>query len=560
MEGNQTPLELAIKGYDRHTHSILRRSRRSKIPKTAMEKASPLHVSEVGTIKIEKIRERMNENTRERFDEVLKLTFTHHFSTPNSPPTHIINKKSKFQAGHAEQLVEKGVAEHSGGRVLTTNVPFTVVEERDGALRQRFILWTKDANEKLDRVGYQAYVPIEHVSHYLSAVNLECASARDIKTSFYQIEIPAEYRKYFRFTDENGEVYQLTRLPMGHCCAPEIMQTVTAVTAGDRGYVKPEFAVDEDIRVDVWVDNIRYTGPEVKVKIQTSKLDQVAAHCGITWKKEDTRDAVKEYTFIGVLWNHLHRTVTPSEKIVNKINSVDLEGPIRASTLESLGGRLMHASAISGVLPGSRQYWFGLKNIRRIINKLNKGKMPPEQEVKLARASRECLKLWVRDVQRVRSVLDPPAEVGMTAFVDASMEGWGGVLFNNHTVECTIVGGRWGPVERGLHINQLEAIAFRNVVNVLPPGIDGGRLDIFVDNTTVQGVARKKLCLRNRILNDAVTGAIHLLNTRRITYSLAWVSTLANPSDIPSRVDVENISELDVQKVKLATWRFFGLA
>ena len=51
----------------------------------------------------------------------------------------------------------------------------------------------------------------------------ECASGRDFRTGFYQVEIPLDARKYFRFKTDDGHWYELTRLPMGYSCAPEIM-------------------------------------------------------------------------------------------------------------------------------------------------------------------------------------------------------------------------------------------------------------------------------------------------------------------------------------------------
>ena len=61
----------------------------------------------------------------------------------------------------AEKLVACGVASHTDRPGLMENVPFTVVESKKSGLRQRFILWTKQANEELIKVGYKADVPLE---------------------------------------------------------------------------------------------------------------------------------------------------------------------------------------------------------------------------------------------------------------------------------------------------------------------------------------------------------------------------------------------------------------
>ena len=53
-----------------------------------------------------------------------------------------------------------------------------------------------------------------------------------------------------------------------------------------------------------------------------------------------------------------------------------------------------------------------------------------------------------------------------------------------------------------------EAKALALTVKDLPQRFAGGTVDVYVDNTSVQGVARKKQCVRNRLLNDAVITAL----------------------------------------------------
>ena len=106
-------------------------------------------------------------------------------------------------------------------------IPFSVVERTDDgeSQRRRFIAWTRVDNMSLKE--YEPYVPLSHPAYYLHNVSSSFAVKRDLACSFFQIGLPLESRAKFRFSHE-GEMYEMTVMPMGHRCAPEIMHTVTA--------------------------------------------------------------------------------------------------------------------------------------------------------------------------------------------------------------------------------------------------------------------------------------------------------------------------------------------
>ena len=123
-------------------------------------------------------------------------------------------------------------------------------------------------------------------------------SLRDFRTGFFAIEVPEDACHLFRFLAADGVWYELTRLPMGHCCAPEIMHSMAAVMAGDPAYVDPEWAV-RDVVAHVWIDNIRYTGAAAAVRRHTELLDARADAFDVTWKESDSRSVVARYDFLG---------------------------------------------------------------------------------------------------------------------------------------------------------------------------------------------------------------------------------------------------------------------
>ena len=529
------------------THSIIRRGKRTRLPSTAEERSSPLHVSGVETMDVDGLRSRMTDVARERFDQVWNLTFY-----PEVGKLSRSSSTSSFAGRHAAELLRNGIARAASGPGRAVNVPFTVVEEKPEGLRQRFILWTRDANGWAEE-AYEAHVPLFHISKYLDRVLTEVGSTRDFKTGFYAIEIPEEARDLFRFKTTEGEWFELCRLPMGHVCAPELMHSLAAAAAGDPAYVRRQWAA-RDVGVDVFIDNIRYTGTEGAVLAATVNLDAAAADFRLTWKPSDSNTAVSKYTFLGVDFDHEASSVMPSAKIRRKLAAVDLSS-VTASQLESMAGRLMHASAIAAASPG--KYWYALKFLRRLSNGLNRGVRQVHDVVSVPVSVAMELRSWSAAAVTGRVVAREPAEDEFTTFVDASLRGWGGVVVNDRTAEVTVLGDAWGPSEQSLHINVLEGMAFRNTVSGMPVCCDGKRMTIWIDNTSVIGVARKKMSVRSQRLNDAVVQAIDVLADRKVSFCIAYVKSALNPADLPSRVDPGVIGSSEHQReVELAVRAF----
>ncbi|KAJ9473070.1 hypothetical protein DIPPA_33205 [Diplonema papillatum] len=464
----------------------------TRLPKTEDEKASPLHVDNVRPMNVGLLRGRMNETTRARFDETWRRTFDVAKLRPSSS-----RRVSRLQAKHAEELEMNGIAQRASGPGRSVNVPFTVVEEKEGALRQRFILWTHEANDAIEADGYEAQVPLKHVSTYLDAVHAECGSTRDLRCGFYGVEVPRGARDAFRFQDDAGDWWELTRLPMGHTCAPELMHTLTSTIAGHPDFVKTAHAVPAAVTVHTWVDNVRYAGSRKDVLEASRKVDELAARSKVTWKDADTRTASTRYEFIGVDWDHQSGKVGISARLSKKLARDLVEvrkGAMSASGLETLGGRLLHASAIVGVFVG--EFYFALKFLRRLTNALNRGEKAVDQTVRLSGSVQRLLDGWVRAVLEKRRMPVAARVPSLTVFVDASLEGWGGVLVDVATNAIEVLGSRWSRKEKGLHINELEALAFELCVSAVPDKYAGGTVTVVVDNTTVQGVARKGAYLR----------------------------------------------------------------
>ena len=531
-------------------HSLVRRGKRTRLPTTPVEKASPLHVSGVPVMDVAGLRKRLNTESQRRFDEVWKLTFS-----PEVGKIARSTGRTVFSDVHAGELASFGIARKAVGPGVSSNVPFTVLEEKPEGMRQRFILWTKDANSWLEE-KYTAQVPLHHISRYLDQVREECGTTRDFRTGFYAIEIPEEARRLFRFQTEGGSWFELCRLPMGHVCAPEIMHTMAAAAAGDPGYVRPEWQA-RGVRVDVFIDNIRYTGGAGEVLAATANLDAAAEEFCLTWKPADSNTAEAKYTFLGVDFDHEGAEVKVSLKIKRRLEAVDL-GMVTAGQLESMGGRLMHASAVAGETPG--RYWFALKFLRRLANNLNAGRRLVGDRVRVPESVAAELRGWMAGATSTRRMHAPfdEREQMFSVFIDASKKGWGGVVVNDTTAEVVVMGDSWDTQESELHINILEGLAFHNTVKQMSPELDGRTVAVWIDNTSVVGVSRKGMSIRSQDLNAAVIGALVELQRRSITFSIRYVRSQLNPADLPSRVDPTTIrTRKHREEVTLAVRAFF---
>ena len=176
-------------------HNICRRPKRSVLPRSLEEKNSPLHVTKIEPMLISFVKERMSQKRLKRFEFVWDLTFFPHKVCHNTRSTdslvshaptldfhteldHVLNfsktvrPESSFSRTHADLLVENGIAQKTSKPGLVENVPFTVIEQKATGLRQRFILWTKQSNERLVDDGYIADVPLGHISEYLDSSEL----------------------------------------------------------------------------------------------------------------------------------------------------------------------------------------------------------------------------------------------------------------------------------------------------------------------------------------------------------------------------------------------------
>lgn len=451
----------------------------SKVATKEEEKTIPVHFPQVTTADIAKLRERMNERTKARFDKIWRHT------TNFKPSQFVVNHPMKCCSTDAKQAVANDIAVRLPAGTPVTCHAFSVKEVKKKGWRRRALHWAKPFNDHTKDV-YKADVNLRHPSEYFDRVNAETGATFDLKAGFFQVGLP----KYnlFTFMDDEGNIYGLKRLPMGICTSPEIMQIITSVLAGDPTMVVPKYAVN--VTTDVWIDNILYSGSKERVNKAVAKFKRAALECGVTINWDESTENQEELDFIGMTLNFQKHTIDLARKNRDKIRDICFTDHMHVCELETAAARLMYASSILRV-PLSK-YYFAIKFLRRKLSEINRETLKRSEIINVPASALKNYKAWQADLNsaKARSLPQEEGRKAYTLWTDSSLVGWGAVLIEDATQRIRIVAGKWTPAEQMAHINILE-------INAVALGLerflclDGAVVQPRIDNTSALGAIKK---------------------------------------------------------------------
>ena len=405
--------------------------------------------------------------------------------------------------------------------------PFTVVEEKPDGPRRRFILWPKSQNDAL-QLDFRSQVPLTHVSGYLDAVLQQSAVLRDLALGFWQVDLSQSERANFRFRLSDGRIAQPTRLPMGLCVSVDIMQRVTEILAGHPRSARDAFGKDPD----VYIDGVRFAGSVDQCVAYARFIDARAARFRVTLK-ERGEPPMANYTFIGVDFDHAKRSVVASAKTLRKLANDDVcAGVATFDTLRRFAGRLFHAAACNRT--PLAEFYFIIKKLRRLISGFNRGVVQDCSLVELSSGFLLSTQDLVNRVHVPLVIREATGAAPATLCTDASLKGWGGVLFLPRG-DMLVVGDKWGEQHLGADISVLELEAVRLSLEALAVSLSAvGALSVRVDNSSalaslVRGGARAEA------LNTAVRNLAGAMRLFPFVVDVGYVKSAANPADFPSR-------------------------
>ena len=218
----------------------------------------PLHTDSLNTMDIEAARKLMKPQVRDRFDEVRKLINEPPVTEYHLPESHEFTLSRQVVQTLVKDGILQKVTEHELYRNPTKGCikPFTTVEHRTQGPRRRFICWPERQNAAVQEV-YQPDLKINQPSTYIPRIQYSGAVKRDLKCGFFQIDIPLYARPFYRFKYE-GTVYQMSRMPMGHMCAPELQHILTSVLSGHPDFVASPYPQEGCVGcLPGWVSMVR---------------------------------------------------------------------------------------------------------------------------------------------------------------------------------------------------------------------------------------------------------------------------------------------------------------
>ncbi|EKG06106.1 hypothetical protein TCSYLVIO_002811 [Trypanosoma cruzi] len=356
----------------------------------------------------------------------------------------------------------------------------------------------------------------------------EAVSCLDLKASFFQVSLPRETRHLFRCHVEDGTLVELTRLPMGHKAGPEILQiTITSAIARATTVVHRLWAASPLVLVDVWIDNIRIAGSKGNVTLWEAQAPRNADGCHASMGEERESGAT-QYTFLGVVFDHTHRTVSLSEKFCPVC--------MRHAGAQFFNHRGNGGYGVTLFVRGRHfrrlcDHYFFIKAVRRRLSALNRRivlETSPANLPPVAVGLGERLRHSIEN-NRKRNI--KPTEKASTAIItDASLHGWGAVFIPD-SGDVKIAGGKWE--RKCFLIMQAEARAVRLALSAFS-AILPSTMDIWVDNTSPQGAANKGSS-KSHAMTWELQRIYEFLDSRGVRASFVYVRSAENPADGISR-------------------------
>jgi hypothetical protein len=595
----------------KHIHTFTRRSHDSKLPSPQQLREVPIHSAEVNSMFLERVVELMSPSQKKRFNELIDVTFENikkkielriakelqqkedekynnnmSSSSPSSSPVEnnntnnnqelyekgYVQKRSTLLPQHGARLVQDKIASRVPRDQRNDSksfcIPFFILENKDGKERLRFICWTEEINKILQDDYTPQMSQLQHSSRFVDAVRDECAATGDLKISFFQVEIPEKYRKYFRFFDIADDLYEMNRLPMGLRTSAEIMQLIVETLAGVPSAVKASAYVNGEklalcnkrLTTTVWIDGFQSSGPRHECEAAAERIRKVAAWCGVTWK-----DGVKvedKYDFIGIHFDHNIHRVTVAEKTLKKLpHQYNSKKQVTVTQLEKDISRLFFCSGVLRIIPA--HFYYSIKWVNRQIAKLNKEgddfavTLPPSVVTALNSwlgKSKSFLELLPKTTTKSSassefnknnnnssSSASSKLQTFDILFTDASITGWG-AFFITSTAEVAIIGGKWPPEmdASSKTIAYLEARAvFLALTHFKQRLLKNKNVDIRIDNSSVGIGLLKGKAKDSPQLNEDLKPSLDWLVSHDLCYSIKHVDTKENWADGPSRGSVD---------------------
>jgi hypothetical protein len=312
-----------------------------------------------------------------------------------------------------------------------TVIAFSVVDKNNPVPRRWFVSWPCGSNRSAMESGYMPSIPLHHISSYLGAVNTSTGCLEHLLSGFDQIALPPDLQDRFVFTDAASKRWCLTRQPMAHTGAAEILHMLFATVAGHPKFALLEFLIAPGVRCDLWVSTARFSGAESEVRQARAEFREACKECGVTLQSSNGGES-GVYTFAGVRFDHLTHTVSVEPELMRRITPPRLN-----VTTRNLGRQYTQLLFSSAVLNVAVSSFYKLP--RTMTCRLSLAMENPETLLQLRPLPQDSyaqLETWykgvIRNMPRFVRMETLPC---MTLFLEVSGESWFAVLIGEETQE-----------------------------------------------------------------------------------------------------------------------------
>ena len=374
-------------------------------------------------------------------------------------------KEDAFINDKVEELLQKGVIEHTKhekGEVIST---IFLVEKKDGGFR--LILNLKPFNAQMDNIHFK----METLENVIQMMKPGAFMASvDFTDAYFSVPVAEEHRLVLKFVWRDI-LYQFTCLPMGLCEAPRKFTKLGKVLFSHLRKWGHENAVYLD---DSWLQNDTFWLCLQNV-LDTVMLSDAVGFT-INFKKSQLIPT-QQIEFLGCILDSHHMAVylTP-QKMKNIQEACQAFLNLTDCSIRKLAQLLGIFVSCRVVVSHAPIFYKCSEIFKNQMLKLHGGNF--ESVVRIPQFVREDVSWWQENINcQVRYLI--PHTPSLDIFTDASDTGWGAVC------EGQKIGGHWTAEERiWFHINYKELLAVLFAVKVFLKNKSNIHVRLFIDNTT----------------------------------------------------------------------------
>ena len=293
--------------------------------------------------------------------------------------------------------------------------------------RRRLLYWPQQLNQEIERTSYASLlIPMlaDASVHARLLKPNEQAATFDLAKSFLQCPLHPHVRPYFAFRN-GGKYYQLTSMPIVATFAPAVMHAITTVLA-DTGV--------PDVQFQVHIDNVRFHGPPQAVSQAILVFRQRVQKANATLKTEPCNQLHEKGTFLGAQTDYSSAAIRVSKQTIETLRreAGTLDNPqASVEDFQVLFGLTLFAARVLRV--PMAQFYPVVKFIRRRLSTTP----PKAAPTTLAHLWPSIKPEWNHLISQLldnpwtRHVA--PQHHELVLITDASITGWGAILFDEDT-------------------------------------------------------------------------------------------------------------------------------